>query len=62
MATCKTCSLWGAVGSGEWLSGSDRQPTTLNITNRSIVSLAGCAEMQKQEDVKKQGAEVTMNR
>lgn len=60
MATCKTCSLWRVVDSGEWLNGSDRQPPLLNTTVWSIVSLADCAEMP--EDAMKQGAEVTMNR
>jgi hypothetical protein len=48
------------VDSGSWLNGCDRQPATLNATNRSIVSLARCAEMQ--ENAMNQGAEVTMNR
>jgi|694.fasta_scaffold14095_4 hypothetical protein len=60
MATCKTCSFWNEVDSGSWLNGCDRQPATLNATNRSIVSLARCAEMQ--ENAMNQGAEVTMNR
>lgn len=60
MATCKTCSVWRVVDSGGWLNGYNRQLTPLNITIWSIVSLAGCAEIQ--EDVMKQGAEVTMNR
>jgi hypothetical protein len=60
MATCKTCSVWRVVDSGEWLNGNNRQLIPLKITSGSIVSLAGCAEMQKY--AMDQSAEVTMNR
>lgn len=60
MATCKTYSLWSVVDSGKGLKGCNQQPASLNITVWSIVSLAGCAEMQG--SAMNQGAEVTMNR
>lgn len=60
MATCKTCSMWGVLYRCGWLNGYDGQPTLPGITVWSIVSLAGCAEMQGW--VMNQSAEVTMNR